>query len=407
MRGTPSIAASSSTKSGTLNEGLRRDKEGGLISCLFRAILQLLFTFFVNNVEVVGGENVPKSGPVVVVSTHPGGILDNSLTVFYCKRRILPIGRDKAAKNPVIGFFLRYYGYIPIKKAEDYPNASDRRQNDESLQAAIEHLRLGGGLLVYPEGKSHLYPCVLPFKHGTSKIVLQAVVSSRRPVQVVPLSVSYSNKVGGDWSNVLLRFGHPLEVSPSSPAVSLYEKSLAGESTCTDERQKAYRQLSEKMREAMKAISPFPSDESWNTFELSHLCAQLFLPSLSPPLSPSELEEVRSAAERLVVGAGPGSCEVTHLQTSLQRYALHLSLLKVGDEDVRRWSEQRRGRRERGTVPKLFPAISFFLYSILFLMAMPAILWFFPAERIVFLLSSLLLREEENKGALITTYRVR
>mmetsp|Transcript_7064 Transcript_7064/g.18175 ORF Transcript_7064/g.18175 Transcript_7064/m.18175 type:complete len:162 (-) Transcript_7064:1820-2305(-) len=161
------------------------------------------------------------------------------------------------------------------------------------------------------------------------------------------------------------------------------------------------------MREAMKAISPFPSDESWNTFELSHLCAQLFLPSLSPPLSPSELEEVRSAAERLVVGAGPGSCEVTHLQTSLQRYALHLSLLKVGDEDVRRWSEQRRGRRERGTVPKLFPAISFFLYSILFLMAMPAILWFFPAERIVFLLSSLLLREEENKGALITTYRVR
>jgi len=100
----------------------------------------------VNNVEVVGGENVPKSGPVVVVSTHPGGILDNSLTVFYCKRRILPIGRDKAAKNPVIGFFLRYYGYIPIKKAEDYPNASDRRQNDESLQAAIEHLRLVGTL---------------------------------------------------------------------------------------------------------------------------------------------------------------------------------------------------------------------------------------------------------------------
>jgi len=59
---------------------------------------------------------------------------------------------------------------------------------------------------VYPEGKSHLYPCVLPFKHGTSKIVLQAVVSSRRPVQVVPLSVSYSNKASCTWDAICLAF---------------------------------------------------------------------------------------------------------------------------------------------------------------------------------------------------------
>lgn len=94
--------------------------------------------------EVRGLENLPASGPTVVMANHDSQWDPVVAGIAALGRRHLQaLAKDSLWKNPVVGKWLDGMGQIPIKRGRGDANA---------LQAAIDVLRAGGAIGVFPEG---------------------------------------------------------------------------------------------------------------------------------------------------------------------------------------------------------------------------------------------------------------
>ncbi|MEI4271253.1 lysophospholipid acyltransferase family protein [Klenkia sp. LSe6-5] len=94
--------------------------------------------------EVRGLENLPPSGPTVVMANHDSQWDPVVAGIAALRRRHLrALAKDSLWKNPVVGRWLTGMGQIPIARG---------RGDKGALQAAIDVLRDGGCIGVFPEG---------------------------------------------------------------------------------------------------------------------------------------------------------------------------------------------------------------------------------------------------------------
>jgi len=118
-----------------------------------RKAAELMLANFVDKVSSIGQNRVPKEGPLLVVSNHPGTI-DSVAIAASLPRNDLKI----VAQN------------IPFLM--DLPNASKhliytkKPPHIESraavVRSSISHLRSGGAVLIFPSGQIDPDPAVLP-----------------------------------------------------------------------------------------------------------------------------------------------------------------------------------------------------------------------------------------------------
>lgn len=94
--------------------------------------------------EVRGLEHLPASGPTVVMANHDSQWDPVVAGIAALRRRqIQALAKDSLWKNPVVGKWLDGMGQIPIARG---------RGDAGALQAAIDVLRGGGCIGVFPEG---------------------------------------------------------------------------------------------------------------------------------------------------------------------------------------------------------------------------------------------------------------
>ncbi len=106
---------------------------------------------YVQRLEVEGGENIPLSGPLLVLSNHPG--MTDTLLLFASLKR--PDLRVIAARRPFL---------------EALPNVSRRLifvpEQDGGRMAVVRdvvsHLRAGGAILTFPAGQIEPDPVSMP-----------------------------------------------------------------------------------------------------------------------------------------------------------------------------------------------------------------------------------------------------
>ena len=107
--------------------------------CLKYLFVPLLKLFVA---ETTGFERIPKYGPVILVANH-ASYIDGPLAVFfadwYCGRRVRGIqSREWVTKTWLRSFlFLKLLRQIPT---------------NGSIEKALDFLRAGGALLLFPEG---------------------------------------------------------------------------------------------------------------------------------------------------------------------------------------------------------------------------------------------------------------
>jgi hypothetical protein len=108
---------------------------------------------FVDGVHVVGGENVPASGPLVVVSNHPGSYDVLALSVALGREDLKILVSDVP--------FLRN-----MLAASRHMIYTDTAAGTEARLGAgregVRHLRAGGALLVYASAQVDPDPALLP-----------------------------------------------------------------------------------------------------------------------------------------------------------------------------------------------------------------------------------------------------
>ncbi len=135
---------------------------------LAQVVILPLFSAFVT-MTIRPGSSIPQSGPFIVAPNHYSEIDPIVMGVAVWKMGRTPRFLAKASlfRIPVLGFYLRKTGQIPVERDAGGSSAID---------AAHRLMESGQGVIVYPEGTLTREPDLWPMrgKSGAVRIALEA-----------------------------------------------------------------------------------------------------------------------------------------------------------------------------------------------------------------------------------------
>lgn len=135
-----------------------------------------LFVKCIYRVKAVGLENLPKSGPGLLVCNHIS-MLDGVFLYLNAPRRIRFLVWSPYFRVPVLGSLLRLGGAIPLD-GEGNP-----RDLVSALRTASEALRQGELVGIFAEGALSRTGAMLPFRRGFATILKKA------PAPIIPVCI--------------------------------------------------------------------------------------------------------------------------------------------------------------------------------------------------------------------------
>jgi len=171
------------------------DRKRKLLRFLLRT---LAFTLLVHLERVEGLDNIPKTGPGILLMNHIGWV-DPIVLVHVVPRYIVPLGKVEVFDYPVIGIFPPLWGAIPVQRG-----GFDRR----AVQNSLEVLKKNEIILVAPEGTRN--PELQQGKGGF------AYLASRSGAPIIPVAIEGSPgypviRYSRRWrdSPISVKFGRP------------------------------------------------------------------------------------------------------------------------------------------------------------------------------------------------------
>ena len=166
---------------------------------LLRFLLRTLgFTLLVRLDRVEGLENIPQTGPGIMLMNHIGWV-DPIVLIHVAPRYIVPLAKTEVYDYPVIGVFPKIWGSIPVQRG-----GFDRR----AVHSALEVLDKDQIILVAPEGTRN--PELQKGKGGV------AYLASRSGAPIIPVAIEGSPgypviRYSRRWreSPITVKFGRP------------------------------------------------------------------------------------------------------------------------------------------------------------------------------------------------------
>ena len=134
----------------------------------------------------IGAEHVPKSGGVIIASNHVAYV-DPPFLGAVAPRELFYLAKAELFSNALFGWLLDKCNTIPIARG-----AFDRR----AIRRAVELLKDGKALLLFPEGTRSRSGRFLEPKLGVGKIALEAGV---------PIVPAYIHNSGSLFASLLKR----------------------------------------------------------------------------------------------------------------------------------------------------------------------------------------------------------
>jgi glycerol-3-phosphate O-acyltransferase/dihydroxyacetone phosphate acyltransferase len=180
---------------------------------LFRALSRMVLGLFFRRIDVEGRENVPRTGPLLLVANHANSLVDPLVLIDALGRPVTLTGKNVLAKSRFLGFLMRGLGVIAFHRKQDVDQGAKVRQNVESLRQCRKLLAGGGAVCIFPEGVSHSDPQMRPFQVGPARLALDYARKGKdaEDLTIIPVGLSYTEK-DRFRSSVWLRFGLPLSV---------------------------------------------------------------------------------------------------------------------------------------------------------------------------------------------------
>ena len=152
----------------------------GLVIEILRPIALLLSRVFFK-IRFYGVENVPKEGACILTPNHES-FADPIWITIPIKRRVRYMAWERFFRIPVLGFVMRVFGAFPVK-LETTDTAAQRE--------AIELIKQGGLLVIFPEGGRTRTGKLMPFKAGAFRLALA------QGVPIVPVTIKGGYEI---WS---------------------------------------------------------------------------------------------------------------------------------------------------------------------------------------------------------------
>jgi 1-acyl-sn-glycerol-3-phosphate acyltransferase len=138
---------------------------GGVAKVLFRP-------------RVIGAENIPLSGPVLIAPIHRSNV-DFAFSLFISPRKVFFMAKKGIFRPAIFGALLTRLGAFPVDRT-----GADR----ESLRLSEEVLKRGQALVLFPEGTRKEGTAVEPLHDGA------AFIAARTGATIVPVGIAGSER---------------------------------------------------------------------------------------------------------------------------------------------------------------------------------------------------------------------
>ncbi|PYK02238.1 MAG: hypothetical protein DME23_02115 [Verrucomicrobia bacterium] len=149
----------------------------------YRVLHRFCNGLYFSRISVLWPERLPRTGPTIYLGLHRNGAVDGFIYHAILPRANFMISTQ--LRRNLIGRL--FFTGIEVARDRD---EGEPGTNLEALNQCMELLRMGGELVIFPEGTSTLGPRHLPFKSGAVRI-LANYLESGSPIQVVPLGITY------------------------------------------------------------------------------------------------------------------------------------------------------------------------------------------------------------------------
>jgi 1-acyl-sn-glycerol-3-phosphate acyltransferase len=135
--------------------------------------------------KIFGAENVPREGPLLVVSNHLSNA-DPPILVIAFPRPLFFLGKSELFRVPILGWLVRMFGGFPVERG-----TADRA----ALRTALAVMRKGQAMGIFPEGGRSRTGALVRGYPGVGLLALQ----SRAPVLPVGIIGTEYFPVNGEW----------------------------------------------------------------------------------------------------------------------------------------------------------------------------------------------------------------
>ncbi|MHB1484441.1 MAG: lysophospholipid acyltransferase family protein [Saccharofermentanales bacterium] len=144
-------------------------------------IARTLFRFTGSRISVTGVENIPEEGAVLFVSNHQGHVDSLIMNAFIDKRKGF-ISIVEAQRIPILRTWMKRIKCVFLDR-------NDARQSLACINEAVEYMKDGQSMVVFPEGKLNDGKMTGDFKRGWLKIAIKS------GAPIIPVSISNSYKI--------------------------------------------------------------------------------------------------------------------------------------------------------------------------------------------------------------------
>jgi 1-acyl-sn-glycerol-3-phosphate acyltransferase len=132
-------------------------------------------------VEIDGLENILTDRPQIFVSNHQG-YFDIFALSGYLPVQIRWIAKSSLFKIPFLGWAMIAAGYIPVER-------DNRKKAYEAFNKALEKIKEGCSIIIFPEGTRSEDGEIGPFKKGSN------LIASRTKSPMVPVTIIGSGDI--------------------------------------------------------------------------------------------------------------------------------------------------------------------------------------------------------------------
>ena len=144
----------------------------------------VLTHIYIRKFEVVGRENLPLEGPLILVSNHLNNADPPMIALATRPRFPMFMAKREMINWPVLGPAFRIFGAFPVSRG---------KADISALRAATEHLESGAMLVMFPEGTRTRTGGMNTGHPGT------AIIAIRSGAPILPVGITGSENLGWPW----------------------------------------------------------------------------------------------------------------------------------------------------------------------------------------------------------------
>jgi len=176
-------------------------------------IVRLGFALFSRR-QVIGRENVPREGPLLVACNHMTNF-DPPLLSISLGRYLTFMAKEELFRSPLAAFFLSRLGSFSVRRG---------RIDRQAMRLAEKVLANGGALVVFPEGQRSRSSQLRQAFSGA------AAIAQRYGVPILPVGITGTEQVGS-VRHLLRRPRVTVTIGPTFRLPAVRGRSQRAEST--------------------------------------------------------------------------------------------------------------------------------------------------------------------------------